>query len=95
MFDLGRIGDLVGSLIGTAVQERVGAAGLDELLAQAGIDPADLAGLDQAQIVEYLAGHGIDASLLEGIDLAAWGQTLSNGSGAELVSEAVSRFMQR
>jgi hypothetical protein len=95
MFDFGRIGEMVGGLLGGSLQETAANAGIMELLQQAGIDPASLAGLDQAQILEILAQHGVDASVLENVDLAAMSEALGQGEGLQAITDVVSRMTQR
>lgn len=95
MFDFGRIGEMVGGLIGGPLQETAANAGIMEALEQAGIDPASLAGLDQAQILELLANHGVDTSVLENLDLAALSETLGQGEGLQTITELISRVTQR
>lgn len=95
MFDLGRIGDMLGGLFGGGVQETLTGAGLPELLERAGIDPSALAGLDQAQIADLLAQHGVDPSFLESLDLAALSEQLGQGGGVEAISAIIGRVAER
>jgi hypothetical protein len=95
MFDFGRIGDMLGGLLGGALQETAANAGITEILERAGIDPASLAGLDQAQILELLQQHGVDASVLENVDLAALTEALGQGEGLQAIADVVSRVTQR
>ena len=94
MFDLGRIGDVVGGLFGGSVQEAAAGAGLLELLERAGIDPSALAGLDQTQIADLLAQHGVDLSQLVSLDFAALGEQIGQ-SGLQSVAEVIGRFTER
>ncbi len=94
MFDLARIGDLVGGLFG-GVQETLTGAGLPELLERAGIDPSALAGLDQAQIVDLLAQHGVDVSLLENLDLTALTEQFGQEGGADAIANLIGRVTER
>ncbi len=95
MIDFGRIGEMVGGLLGGALQETAATAGILEVLEQAGIDPASLAGLDQAQILELLAQHGVDASVLETLDLGALSEALGQGEGLQAITDVVARITQR
>lgn len=95
MIDLGRIGELLSGLIGGALQETAANSGILQLLSQAGIDPASLAGLDQGQILELLAQHGVDASVLENLDLTTLTETLGQGEGLQAIVEVVGRVTQR
>lgn len=95
MFDFGRIGEMVGGLLGGVTQATAANGGIMELLEQAGIDPASLAGLDQAQILELLAQHGIDASVLEKLDVTALTEALGQGEGLQAIADVVSRVTQR
>lgn len=95
MFDLGRIGDMVGGLFGSGVQETMSSAGVLELLDRAGIDPSALAGLDQAQIIDLLAQHGVDASFLEGVDLAALSEQFGQGEGLQSIADLIGRATER
>ena len=95
MIDLGRIGELFGGLLGGALQETAANSGIMQLLSQAGIDPASLAGLDQGQILELLAQHGVDASVLENLDLAGLTETLGQGEGLQAIADVVGRMTQR
>lgn len=95
MFDFGRIGDVVGGLLGGVAQETVASAGLAELLERTGIDPAALAGLDQAQVVEFLAQHGVDASVLDNLDLGALSQQFAQGDGIQTIADLIGRATGR
>jgi hypothetical protein len=95
MFDFGRIGTLVGGLLGGALQETAPRASVIEVLEQVGIDPASLVGLDQSQILELLAQHGADASVLENQDFAALAEALGQGEGLQAIADVVSHVTQR
>ncbi len=95
MVDFGRIGEIVGGLFGGARQDIAGNIGIMEVLQQAGIDPASLTGLDQAQILELLAQHGVDASVLENLDLAALGEALGQGEVLQSITDVINRVTQR
>lgn len=95
MFDFGRIGEMVSGLLGGGLQETAANGGILQLLEQAGIDPASLAGLDQAQILDLLAQHGVDASVLANLDLGAITQALGQGEGLQAITDIVSRVTQR
>lgn len=80
MFDFGKITDALGGLLtGQSQSNPAEAAGIADLLAQAGIDPALLDGLSQEEILGLLQQHGIDlghldpaqlGELLQGSDIA-------------------------
>ena len=99
MFDLGRFGEMIfGLLVGSGKEAQDG--GIVGLLAQAGIDPANLAALDTNQLVELLQQRGVDASLIdarlmEGIDVAALTEAMQRGDGMNAVVDALSRNAQR
>ncbi|MDX2203322.1 MAG: hypothetical protein NW223_11285 [Hyphomicrobiaceae bacterium] len=95
MFDFGRFGEIVGGLFGGARQEIAGSGEIIEVLERAGIDPASLTGLDQAQILELLAQHGVDASVLENLDIAALGEALGQGEALQSLADVISRVTQR
>lgn len=99
MFDLGRFGEMISGLLSGSGKEAQD-GGIVGLLAQAGIDPANLAALDTNQLVELLQQHGVDASLLdarlmEGIDVAALTEAIQRGDGLNAVVDALSRNAQR
>ncbi len=95
MFDFGRIGEMVSGLLGGALQDTAANGGIMQLLEQAGIDPASLAGLDQAQIMDLLIQHGVDANLLENLDFGALTQVLGQGEGLQGIADIASRLTQR
>ncbi len=95
MFDFGRIGEMVGGLLGGALQETAPRASVLEVLQQVGIEPTSLVGLDQGQILELLAQHGVDASVLENLDFAAFAEVLGQGEGLQAIADVVSHMRQR
>jgi hypothetical protein len=95
MFDIGRIGEFVGSLMGGQQQEQATIGGIAEILERAGVDPSALAGHDQTQILEFLAQQGVDTSLLEGLDLTALGEQLGQGEGMSALADLIGRATER
>jgi hypothetical protein len=77
MLDLTKITDTIGSLVSGNAQQAAGAAGLQDVLARAGIDPAMLERLSQPEILSLLQQYGIDPAT---IDLGQLGEMLE-GSG--------------
>ena len=71
MFDLSRITDVIGNLLGgQPVQETLAGGGLAELLAKAGIDVSILDGLKPGEITDLLAQNGIDLSQVPESEIA-------------------------
>ncbi len=95
MFDFGRVGEIVTGLLGGAQQETSAPASVMEVLERVGIDPANLVGLDQVQILETLAQHGVDASVLENLDFATLAEVLGQGEGLQAVADVVCHMTQR
>lgn len=86
MFDLGRITDMLGGLVGGSVQEIIERGNILETLQSSGLDPSLLQGLDHTQVLEFLQQHGIDVSALGETDLAALLQQIGGADGPGLGS---------
>ncbi|MFZ4809140.1 MAG: hypothetical protein ACOYLQ_17955 [Hyphomicrobiaceae bacterium] len=96
MFDMGRIGEMVGGLLGGRLQEAATNVGVIEVLERAGIAPESLSGLDPGQILELLQQHGIDISLLQNLDLSALSERFGQGQeGLQVLADVVGRVTQR
>lgn len=66
MFDLSKLTETIGGLVSGAQQQPpADGSGLAGLLINAGIDPGQLAGLTQGEIVEQLQQYGIDPAQLD------------------------------
>jgi hypothetical protein len=89
MFDVGKLAETIGGLFsGSRQDDPVVGNGLFELLRNAGIDPARLAGLDQTQIFDLLQQHGIDPGQLDASQIS---ELLQNGNvGGNLAEMAQS-----
>lgn len=71
MFDFSRITDAISSFMSSPAVPYAGESGAaPQLLADLGIDPALLDGLNQGEILGLLEQHGIDPSQLAGDQLA-------------------------
>lgn len=94
MFDFGKLTETIGGLIsGSRHDTPVEGSGIAELLSNAGIDPAQLAGLDQNQIFELLQQYGIDPTAL---DVGQISELLHNGTvGGNLAELAQSWLSSR
>lgn len=94
MFDFGKLTETMGGLFSGSRQDTpVEGNGLLELLGNAGIDPAQLAGLDQTQIFELLQQYGIDPGQL---DVGQVSELLQNGNiGGNLAEMAQSWLSSR
>lgn len=93
MFDVSRIKDALGSLFSGSVQQTLNAAGLADMLAQAGVDPTMLAGLDQQEIMSLLQQYGIDPNL---IDPGQLGELIqSSGVGGPIADAAADWLRSR
>ncbi|MEO1420968.1 MAG: hypothetical protein AAFU66_08460 [Pseudomonadota bacterium] len=115
MIDLNSVTDKLGELTqADGISQMLGRDGLDptqlqDMVAQLGIDPADLAGMAPEDILNTLSEHGVDLSQLgetdlQGIveqlsggqlgDIATLAQdAVSNGGVGELIQSAFSRFL--
>lgn len=66
MFDFSKITDAIGGLLSNGQNQLPeGAAGITQMLEQAGVDPALLNGLNQEEIFALLQQYGIDPSLID------------------------------
>ena len=66
MFDFSKITETIGGLLsGNQQKSPLDVAGITDLLANAGIDPALLDGLSQDEVFSLLQQHGIDPSQLD------------------------------
>mgnify|MGYP001184998084 CR=1 FL=1 len=94
MFDLSRITETLGNLLGNApLADAFQSSDLMGVLANSGIDLASLQGLDPQQVVELLASHGIDISQYAPDQLQGLLDQL--GSGQDVIrsaSELLGRF---
>lgn len=64
MFDMWRLSDVVGDLVGSATSG-AGPGRLIQQLGELGIDPAQLQGVGPDQLVTLLSEHGLDLSLID------------------------------
>ena len=94
MLDIGRLSETIGGLISGSQQETPAEGnGIAELLGNAGIDPAQLAGLSQIEIFELLQQYGIDPTQL---DVNQISELLQNGQfGSNLTELAQSWLSSR
>jgi hypothetical protein len=95
MFDFARMSEMVGALLGGAIWEPVAAGSIAGIRERTGIDPANFAGLDQAQSVEVLQQHRVQASPLEGLDIAGLTNAFALSEGLLAVVDRLGRSAQR
>ena len=94
MLDFGKLTETIGAMLsGSQQQPPVDGNGIAELLSNAGIDPAQLAGLGHNEILELLQQYGIDPT---GLDVGQICELLQNGNvGGNLAEIAQSWLSSR
>ena len=86
MFDLSRVSDVVGGLLGQSSSELDG-AGLLQTLSDNGVDLAQLEGLAGPEMLEFLEQSGIDVAGLDPAQLTDLAGQFSEGVDLQSIAD--------
>ncbi len=94
MFDITRIADAVGGLVGQSA-ETPGGDGLLQQLSETGLDPSQLEGLGVQELMDVLEQNGIDASSFDISQISElagqWSENIDGQSISDLLSNLTKR----
>lgn len=94
MFDIARIADAVGGLVGQS-SEVPGGDGLLRQLSDIGVDPAQLKGLGTQEVIDLLEQNGLDASNLDISQISDLAGQFSENIDGQSISDLLSSLTQR
>jgi len=95
MFDFSKITDAIGGLVsGGQQQSPLDASGIAELLNNAGIDPAMLAGLNQEENLNLLQQYGIDPGQFDLSQLGQLGDLVQGGQVGERLTQMAQDWLR-